>query len=577
MWIALVDFTLLATLPVILSLVSLPMIWASSSRRHWFARICVVIGIIAILFPPAAYEPAVFCLLYAAIMSGSVVLVRYVRERRKVNKQDTDRRAGRLPWPTFTLADFLLLIAAIAAVLALLANIPWDQTGLRTGVAWGTLFLASIVMTVVASMATWVALGRSNVVVRLILLCLMIAGVFGTAWVDADLFIDVLTADIPIIEITLQGGVSIMVWLGLGRIAAAKTSASQVAHRRTAVRCLRYAARGLLVFVAVAWTLPLGFIYWELARPISLPHQSAVERQTYNDLLRAARKLDGVETSYDASDPALGAFVAQYGPILLEAESVVNRPCRAPIPDSWAEYVDELQEQQWFRHLSRGLSSKGDFQLREGRKAEAGRTFANVYRLGNCRRDALTGDWSLGLDIRDRCIRRLIDHREEFSAEVIRELIATLQQVRAELEPVESVAERDYEWMLHVGPWYSSFGSAEGELYRRLTGEIAPLLSYYSMREEVKFQLLITEMAIQCYRIEHGSPPDRIDQLVPAYLSAIPIDPYSGRTLVFRRHGRQHLLYSIGLDREDNGGRSAPEEELRSDSGLDVRLSSFST
>ncbi len=59
--------------------------------------------------------------------------------------------------------------------------------------------------------------------------------------------------------------------------------------------------------------------------------------------------------------------------------------------------------------------------------------------------------------------------------------------------------------------------------------------------------------------------------------AAIPIDPFSGNALVFRRHGQQHLLYSIGLDLEDNGGKTAPEKELRWDRALDVRLSSFSS
>ena len=57
MWIALADFVYLATLPVILSLVSLPIIWASFSQRHWFVRFGVVIGVVSLLFPPAAYEP----------------------------------------------------------------------------------------------------------------------------------------------------------------------------------------------------------------------------------------------------------------------------------------------------------------------------------------------------------------------------------------------------------------------------------------------------------------------------------------------------------------------------------------
>ena len=45
------------------------------------------------------------------------------------------------------------------------------------------------------------------------------------------------------------------------------------------------------------------------------------------------------------------------------------------------------------------------------------------------------------------------------------------------------------------------------------------------------------------------------ESLVPDYLAAVPIDPYSGRPLVYRRTGDGYLLYSVGLDGVDDGGQ----------------------
>jgi hypothetical protein len=44
-------------------------------------------------------------------------------------------------------------------------------------------------------------------------------------------------------------------------------------------------------------------------------------------------------------------------------------------------------------------------------------------------------------------------------------------------------------------------------------------------------------------------------ELHPRYLSAIPMDPYSGRPLVYRRVGDTYVLYSVGRDGKDDGGR----------------------
>ena len=43
--------------------------------------------------------------------------------------------------------------------------------------------------------------------------------------------------------------------------------------------------------------------------------------------------------------------------------------------------------------------------------------------------------------------------------------------------------------------------------------------------------------------------------MVPAYLPAEPLDPFDGRALRFHRRERGYVVYSIGGDGEDNGGK----------------------
>jgi hypothetical protein len=72
----------------------------------------------------------------------------------------------------------------------------------------------------------------------------------------------------------------------------------------------------------------------------------------------------------------------------------------------------------------------------------------------------------------------------------------------------------------------------------------------------------LIHFALQLHRAERGTFPDTLDALIPAYLDALPPDPYTGEPFRYRRlaagedeHGRAYLLYSVGLDGEDNGGR----------------------
>lgn len=68
-------------------------------------------------------------------------------------------------------------------------------------------------------------------------------------------------------------------------------------------------------------------------------------------------------------------------------------------------------------------------------------------------------------------------------------------------------------------------------------------------------------VALHRYHADHGAYPASLDQLVPAYLAAVPADPYSGRAFAYRTpapgadpHQRPFLLYSVGPDLRDDGG-----------------------
>jgi hypothetical protein len=66
---------------------------------------------------------------------------------------------------------------------------------------------------------------------------------------------------------------------------------------------------------------------------------------------------------------------------------------------------------------------------------------------------------------------------------------------------------------------------------------------------------IITALAIERYRADHdGNPPDALSTLVPAYLSAVPHDPFTTGPLTFRKTGDSYVVYSVDLNRVDDGG-----------------------
>ncbi len=81
-------------------------------------------------------------------------------------------------------------------------------------------------------------------------------------------------------------------------------------------------------------------------------------------------------------------------------------------------------------------------------------------------------------------------------------------------------------------------------------------------RHRALLTLLKCAVAIACYQAETGRPPATLNDLLPKYLTSLPMDPYSqGGMLVYRVDGLVATLYSLGEDGDDDGGRAAPEDD----------------
>jgi hypothetical protein len=61
-------------------------------------------------------------------------------------------------------------------------------------------------------------------------------------------------------------------------------------------------------------------------------------------------------------------------------------------------------------------------------------------------------------------------------------------------------------------------------------------------------------IAVETYRLQNGKLPAALSELVPAFLPALPLDPFTGKPLHYRLIPRGYLLYSVGADQVDNGG-----------------------
>ena len=77
-------------------------------------------------------------------------------------------------------------------------------------------------------------------------------------------------------------------------------------------------------------------------------------------------------------------------------------------------------------------------------------------------------------------------------------------------------------------------------------------------------------LAVQRYRLAAGRLPDTLAELVPAYLDAVPKDPFDGKELRYKKLETGFVVYSIGEDGSDDGGKERPRERTSPPAQWDV-------
>ena len=79
---------------------------------------------------------------------------------------------------------------------------------------------------------------------------------------------------------------------------------------------------------------------------------------------------------------------------------------------------------------------------------------------------------------------------------------------------------------------------------------------------KVLHQATIAILAIQQWNLDKGEYPATLDELIKAgYLKELPIDPYSDKSLIYKKTENNFVLYSVGRNFEDDGGKVFIEHE----------------
>ncbi len=91
------------------------------------------------------------------------------------------------------------------------------------------------------------------------------------------------------------------------------------------------------------------------------------------------------------------------------------------------------------------------------------------------------------------------------------------------------------------------------------------LLRERAARIAAQLRVAQTALALERYRLKHDNAlPASLAALTPAFIEAVPADPFDGQPLRFRRlPDKGYVVYSIGTDRKDDNGTARPKDDQR--------------
>ena len=279
----------------------------------------------------------------------------------------------------------------------------------------------------------------------------------------------------------------------------------------------------------------------------------------YDDFVKASGAVTGSVGDFrDLDHDGLRALVSANAESLRLLRVGLTRHCLMPTDSALTNAAGMMNQLAGMKQLVLLLAAEGRLGEMEDRPAEAARSYVDAIRFGNeMSRGGFLITRLVGVACEAIGYAPLARVGPKLSREDARIVVTGLEGVDAgRVTWAEALrGEKQYaryQYAHHFNPiiWVQGWWQSRGSKGKEKAEAKQKLVIAHEC-------LLVTELGLRCAQSEQGHPPARLDDLVPNYLSKVPADPFNGQPLVYRPQGTNWLLYSIGSDGVDDGGRAA--------------------
>ena len=532
-------------------------VWAAVDRRHWFIRFGVVCGVLLFLLFIPAYELVVIFGVEMTLIATGVWIVR-------------GRRRWRLRLSVETALLTMVIVAIVAAVAARLPDFGAHRwiwlvdAGCRTAmISLTSLWIVTL------QRPTWLRLVQGCAAILLLLVALhfmdaqknaLYKTMGGEVWWDelaAHYKFEALPAWLHENLPTLALGMGLMISI----MAFAKASCwftsdapSEVRPRRLSVLI----ARGALVLLLFTVAGPTLYLYYRLLTPTPLPVAELPVPNGYDDFIAAGELTPAVIPTLIgvASTPTRAILEGYYH----DVEPAVERIAEGLEKNCWVTQLVPTdlgiidRDYEALHRASRALFIRLRYLEKYGPTDELVETSLQCMRFGHeATRGAGLVEY-LSEECENSATASIGSCLGQLNPDQCRAIADSLRLIAARREIAEVRVARQHMIQQNQG-WNENL---QVLIHDWSTKDPYSMEAMYPRWAITETQLLIANLAVHAFTVEHRHPPSTLAELVPEYLPEVPRDEYRAGPLSYRRDGLTYVIYSFGPDGDDDQGRSIP-------------------
>jgi len=199
------------------------------------------------------------------------------------------------------------------------------------------------------------------------------------------------------------------------------------------------------------------------------------------------------------------------------------------------ELAVELEPDPWRKRLSRAIQGDSVLIREAAAQASRGTRMENAFFFGEPSRLNDIRVWLIRPFLKTD-LRKTLPELLELEAQALLPYYESRGSLRTRTQQLET------------RPWYAYLSKA-------LLGNFE---AAFLKEAQLEASLLAARTGLACklYKGRTGEYPEALGALVPGILKEVPIDPFTGKPLVYRKEGKGFIVYSLGSNEKDDNGRS---------------------